>query len=98
NNAIYRQGPNQYFFTVDAQTLDHLDVVRGSGSTLHGSDAIGGVILAVPLAALPNPSEREPGLVLKPRLTGRFASADLERGGRADVLVVHEGDTALRLG
>ena len=28
NNGIYRQGPNQYFFTVDTGTLESLQVMR----------------------------------------------------------------------
>ncbi|MEM9862623.1 MAG: Plug domain-containing protein, partial [Myxococcota bacterium] len=49
NHAIYRQGPNQYFFTVDARTLAGLEVERGSASEPHGTDALGGVIRATPL-------------------------------------------------
>ncbi|MDQ3032904.1 MAG: Plug domain-containing protein, partial [Myxococcota bacterium] len=48
NNGIFRQGPNQYFFTVDSETLAALHVVRGSASTRLGADALGGAILAVP--------------------------------------------------
>ena len=33
NTGIYRQGPNQYFFTVVSATLERLEVVRGSAST-----------------------------------------------------------------
>ncbi|MBM3177141.1 MAG: TonB-dependent receptor [Bacteroidetes bacterium] len=44
NNAIYRYGPNQYLSTIDPGTLNTIEVVRGTGSLLYGSDAIGGVI------------------------------------------------------
>ncbi len=44
NNAVFREGPNQYFATIDALTVDRLDVVKGPSSTLYGSDAIGGTI------------------------------------------------------
>ena len=30
NNGIYRQGPNQYFFTIDSRTVQELRVIRGS--------------------------------------------------------------------
>lgn len=49
NNATFRQGPNQYFFTVDSRTIAHLEVVRGSASTRWGSDALGGALLTTPL-------------------------------------------------
>lgn len=47
NNSTFRDGPNQYWSTVDALSLDHLEVVRGPGSVLYGSDAIGGTVNAI---------------------------------------------------
>lgn len=44
NNAITRFGPNQYLNTVDRFSIDRMEILRGSGSVLFGSDAIGGVI------------------------------------------------------
>jgi outer membrane cobalamin receptor len=44
NNATYRYGPNQYLGTVDPGAIDRIEVVRGPGSVLYGSDAIGGVV------------------------------------------------------
>ncbi len=55
NNSLFRQGPNQYFFTIDSSTIDHIDVLRGSSSTVFGSDAVAGAIEAVPLAPLRDP-------------------------------------------
>ncbi len=46
SNAIIRYGPNQYFNTIDAFSLDKIEVLRGSGSVQYGSDAIGGTIHA----------------------------------------------------
>lgn len=47
NNSITRRGPNQYFNTIDPGMIDHIEVVRGQGSVLWGSDAIGGAINVV---------------------------------------------------
>ena len=47
NNSITRSGPNQYFNTIDPGMVDHIEVLRGQGSVLWGSDAIGGVINVV---------------------------------------------------
>ncbi len=47
NNSITRRGPNQYFNTIDAGMVDHIEVIRGQGSVLWGSDAIGGAINVV---------------------------------------------------
>ncbi len=44
NNATYRYGPNQYLSTIDPFTVDRVEVYRGVGGTLYGSDAIGGVV------------------------------------------------------
>src|SRR6266850_324340 len=44
NNSTFRAGPNQYLNTVDPLLVERIDVVRGTGSALHGSDAIGAAI------------------------------------------------------
>ena len=46
NNSVFRPGPNQYWNTVDGWSLDRLEVVKGPGSVLYGSDAIGGTVQA----------------------------------------------------
>ncbi len=75
NNSTYRQGPNQYLFTVDARSVRSLDVIRGGASTLWGSDAIGGVVHAHPI----EPSFDEArDRWLRPRASLRFGSADGE--------------------
>jgi iron complex outermembrane receptor protein/hemoglobin/transferrin/lactoferrin receptor protein len=43
-NATFRAGPNQYFNTVDPNSVERIEVIRGPGSVLYGGDAIGGVI------------------------------------------------------
>jgi len=44
NSAFSRFGPNQYMNTVDPFSIDRMEVVRGPGSVLYGSDALGGVV------------------------------------------------------
>lgn len=83
NNSTYRQGPNQYFFTLDSRTLQSIEVQRGGASTRWGSDALGGAIDARPL----EPDAPREGLRVEPRLFLRGATADEERGGRAQVEV-----------
>ena len=48
NNGTFRTGPNQYLNLFDPFVLDRIEVLRGAGSALYGSDAIGGVIHLVP--------------------------------------------------
>lgn len=76
NTSTWRQGPNQYFFTLDSRTLDSIEVLRGGGATRFGSDALGGVLLAHPLEPPASPVPFRPTLLL------RGATADAERGGR----------------
>lgn len=46
NNSTFREGPNQYWNTVDAFTIDKLEIVKGPSSSLYGADAIGGTVQA----------------------------------------------------
>lgn len=53
NNSVFRSGPNQYWNTVDAFSLDRIEVQKGPGAVLYGSDGIGGVVNTISsLAAL----------------------------------------------
>lgn len=47
NNSTFREGPNQYWSTVDAMAVDRLEVVCGAGGVMYGSDAVGGVVNAM---------------------------------------------------
>lgn len=44
NNSVYRDGPNEYFSLIDFNTLESIELLSGSTSTLYGSDAIGGTL------------------------------------------------------
>ncbi len=44
NNAIFRYGPNQYLTLLDPQSVQKIEVIKGTGSVQYGSDALGGVI------------------------------------------------------
>jgi outer membrane receptor protein involved in Fe transport len=44
NNSTFRFGPNQYFNTISPFSVSSIEVLRGAGSVLYGSDAIGGTI------------------------------------------------------
>lgn len=44
NNSIMRDGPNQYWATVDPLALSRLELVAGQGGVLYGSDSIGGTL------------------------------------------------------
>lgn len=44
NNAVMRDGPNQYWGTVDPLMVDSYDLIRGPTSALYGSDAVAGTL------------------------------------------------------
>ncbi len=47
NNSVFRDGPNQYWNTVDVLGLRRIELMRGPYSVLYGSDAIGGTVNAI---------------------------------------------------
>ena len=83
NNSTFRQGPNQYFFTIDSRTVQKLEVLRGSSSTRHGSDAMGGALLATPIDPSMQLGARK--WQVHPRAMLRSGTADGELGGRAQL-------------
>ena len=48
SNSTYRTGPMQYLNLLDPLIINSMEVLRGAGSMLYGSDAMGGVIQIMP--------------------------------------------------
>ena len=80
NNAVFRAGPNQYWNTVDALSIDHLEIVQGPGSVLYGSDAVGGTVNAF----TKGPVGYGEGYNYGGRLYYRLSSAERSQVGRAE--------------
>lgn len=81
NNSVFREGPNQYWNTVDALSIDRLEVVKGPSSVLYGSDAIGGTVNALT-------SRREEygdGFDWDGRANYRVSSAESSHTGRGEI-------------
>lgn len=78
NTAIFRSGNLQNVISLDANSLDHTEVIFGPGSVIYGSDAIGGVMNFHTLS--PRLSLGE-DVNLNAGAMGRFSSADLEKTG-----------------
>ena len=81
NNGSYRLGPNQYLNTIDLNQIERIEVVRGAGSVLYGSDALGGVVNVITRAAGRQPDTGAIGT----RWFSRMSSADTGRIGRAEL-------------
>jgi outer membrane receptor protein involved in Fe transport len=80
NNATFRYGPNQYLATVDPFALDRVEVVRGAGSVLFGSDALGGVVSVLTR----QPSLAASGHRLSGRALARVVSGGMEQSARVE--------------
>jgi hemoglobin/transferrin/lactoferrin receptor protein len=80
NASTYRTGPLQYLNTVDSFSLQRIELLRGPGSVLYGSDAVGGVFELV--TRDPIPVEEGQAGRFDPLVATRFESVDLERSGR----------------
>jgi hemoglobin/transferrin/lactoferrin receptor protein len=91
NNSVFRDGPNQYWSTVDPLSIEELEVVKGPSSVLYGSDAIGGTV---------NARTRSPRAWDGPeaRLYGRWASAENSRMGRGEFDAPLAGSVGMLLG
>jgi len=83
NNSVFREGPNQYWNTVDPFGLDRIEVIRGEGSVLYGTDAIGGTVQALTRAALPEDAAAGESF-LDGRALYRFGSASRSHFGRIE--------------
>ena len=78
NTAIFRSGNLQNVISLDANALDHAEVIFGPGSVIYGSDAVAGVMsfytLSPRLAYDGSPSFNAGAMT-------RFSSANMEKTG-----------------
>jgi outer membrane cobalamin receptor len=81
NNSTYRYGPNQYFNTIDVLAIRQVEVLRGAGSVLYGSDALGGTVQVL----TKDGHFSEGKSTISGSLLGRWLSHDMEKGGRAEL-------------
>jgi hemoglobin/transferrin/lactoferrin receptor protein len=79
NNSTYRSGPNQHLSTVDPLSVSRIEVIKGPGSVLYGTDAVGGAVNMITLA---RGAEGPAGNNL--RLLYRYAEAERSHSYRAE--------------
>ncbi len=82
NNATYRYGPNQYLSTIDPGLIDRIEVTRGNGSVLYGSDALGGVVHILSKTPFFSQDKKFRGNVY-----GKWQSENMEKSGRSELQV-----------
>jgi hemoglobin/transferrin/lactoferrin receptor protein len=83
NHSAWREGPNQYFSTIDRFLVDRIDLRYGAGSVRYGSDAIGGTVVMESRAAGPTEPDRLHTGLLETRVASAERSAlwHVEAGG-----------------
>jgi hemoglobin/transferrin/lactoferrin receptor protein len=82
NNAIYRTGHLQNVITIDPYMLEKAEILFGPGSTLYGSDALGGVVYMQsknPILSTNN------NTLVKGNAVLNYASANKQQTGHVDV-------------
>lgn len=79
NNSTFRYGPNQYLNTIDAFSINRIEVAKGTGSVQYGSDAIGGVLQIF----TKDPQFKEVS-GWSGRVLGKYMTGDMEKTVRAD--------------
>ena len=75
NNSTFRDGPNQYWNTIDQYSLGRIEVLPSQGGTLYGSDAIGGTVNAFTKGS-GYLSEAEGGFFARGQLDYRHSTAE----------------------
>lgn len=80
NNSTFRYGPNQYLNTINVNTIERVEVMRGSGSVQYGSDALGGTVHFISKA----PKIISDQNILDIGLNGKYLSDNMEKSGFID--------------
>lgn len=95
NQSTFRTGPNQYLNMIDPWALRRIDVVRGPGSVLYGSGAMGGVLRMIPREL---PDETVATSRFGFRSADTSAGASLDAGTGNETFSARAGVTARRHG
>ncbi|MGB5491475.1 MAG: TonB-dependent receptor, partial [Woeseiaceae bacterium] len=81
NNAIFRSAPTQYFALVPVSSVERVEVLRGTPTSLYGNDAVGGVVQLVTRVPDFESAETE----VRGEAFASFDTAELARTARATV-------------
>ncbi|MDA3925437.1 MAG: TonB-dependent receptor [Kiritimatiellae bacterium] len=94
NNSVFRDGPNQYWGTVDPYLIDDFELVKGPSSVMYGSDGIGGTVNALTGSPFDLKSENPYG----GRLYYRYSTAEDSNIFRAEGKLVMDGKFGVQAG
>ncbi|MDB4690780.1 TonB-dependent receptor [Verrucomicrobia bacterium] len=94
NNSVFRDGPNQYWNSVDPLSMESVEVLKGPGSVQYGSDGVGGVVSVNTLS----PSVYGDGFEYGGRAYYRVSSAENSHMVRAESQVALDHRTGVIAG
>ena len=86
NNSVFRDGPNQYWNTIDPFSIERIEIVKGPSSVLYGSDAIGGTVGVFSRGPFDVDSDGE-GVTADGRAIVRLSTAERSFVGRGEIAV-----------
>ncbi|MBN4060333.1 TonB-dependent receptor [Planctomycetaceae bacterium AH-315-I19] len=94
NNSVFRDGPNQYWNTIDPNSISRLEIVKGPSSVLYGSDAIGGTVNVL----TKGPNTYGDGFQAGGRGYYRFSSAERSNTFRSELSISWDNTLGLYAG
>ena len=94
NKSAFREGPNQYWSTVDPYSVAQLELVKGPSSVLYGSDAIGGTVNAI----TKSPTGYGVGTNVNSRAYYRVASGENSHTIRGETSITHDDKIGFLIG
>jgi hemoglobin/transferrin/lactoferrin receptor protein len=94
NNSVFRSGPNQYWNTVDPLSVSRYEVVKGPGSIMYGSGAVGGMVNAISRG----PEGYGDGFQSGGRLSYRLSSAERSETGHMEAYATWDHTLGLFVG
>jgi len=97
NHAAFREGPNQYWATIDPLSVSRIELIKGQGSVLYGSDSIGGTVNVITKGSDPLEYSKDQ-LFSERRVLYRGSSAEQSHTGRAEGIVGIGQSTGVILG
>jgi len=95
NNSTWRSGPVQYWNTIDQESLASIELIKGQGSVLYGSDAIGGT---ANMLSRSSSFRDETGFFTHGRAKYRFDTNSKSHVGRLETSLGEGGKWGLSLG
>lgn len=83
SHSLFRNGPNQYLFSIDQDSLQSIDVIRGSAGVDWGANALAGAVQANPLEVKLDSNFKK--MTITPLMMLRQSTADKGYGFRGQL-------------